>query len=93
MCRNQERGEAAKQEISSESSNEVSSDVHYLSLSHCVSLFLWQKIYLHLLDLSKPKDVTKFTQDFIQSGQQLDVLVGQSVHGDVICHVTCHVTR
>lgn len=58
VCRNQERGEAAKQEISSESSNE--------------------KIYLHLLDLSKPKDVTKFTQDFIQSGQQLDVLVNNA---------------
>lgn len=104
MCRNQERGEAAKQEISSESSNEVS-PFHPFSHSPLTSSrFFWQKIHLHLLDLSKPKDVTKFTRDFIQSGQQLDVLVSNIFNicdlssDPVICHVTssdvilCHVT-
>ena len=36
-----------------------------------------QKVHLHLLDLSKPKDITKFTKDFVDSGQQLDVLVSR----------------
>jgi dehydrogenase/reductase SDR family protein 12 len=58
VCRNQERGESAKTEITRESSNE--------------------KVHLHLLDLSKPKDISKFTRDFVDSGQQLDVLVNNA---------------
>ncbi len=34
-----------------------------------------QKIQLHLLDVSKPRDVIKFADDFVKSNQPLDVLV------------------
>ncbi len=34
-----------------------------------------QKIQLHLLDISKPRDVIKFADDFVKSDQPLDVLV------------------
>ena len=101
VCRNAEKGEAAKQELITESKNEVTlplppsfppsrplslplslslspSFSPSLSPSHplfTASLYTLQKIFLHLLDLSQPKDVIKFTKEFIQSGQRLDVLV------------------
>jgi len=58
VCRNQTRGEKAKEEIISESGNE--------------------KVYLHILDLSKPRDIVKFTDEFVESDQALDVLVNNA---------------
>ena len=39
-----------------------------------MDLFL-QKVELHILDMSRPRDVVKFAQDFVSSGKPLDVLV------------------
>ncbi|XP_064394208.1 dehydrogenase/reductase SDR family member 12-like [Halichondria panicea] len=36
------------------------------------------KVQLHLLDISKPRDVIKFADDFVKSDQQLDVLVNNA---------------
>ena len=89
VCRNQERGESAKTEITRESSNEVRTSYSPLFLCYysaqnpllvpkLISFFRsLQKVHLHLLDLSKPKDITKFTKDFVDSCQQLDVLVSR----------------
>ena len=93
VCRNQERGESAKTEITRESSNEVRTSYsppffnvftprkNPLLVPKLISFFRsLQKVHLHLLDLSKPKDITKFTKDFVDSGQQLDVLVSRKQH-------------
>jgi dehydrogenase/reductase SDR family protein 12 len=37
-----------------------------------------EKIHLHLLDMSKPKDVIAFARQFVQSQQPLDVLVNNA---------------
>lgn len=58
VCRNPERGEEAKREISENSKNE--------------------KIELLILDLSKPRDVVTFAEDFVASGKPLDVLVNNA---------------
>ena len=34
-----------------------------------------QKVHLHILDISKPRDVAKFADTFVESDQALDVLV------------------
>ena len=34
-----------------------------------------QKVELHILDLSRPRDVIKFAQEFVSTGKPLDVLV------------------
>ncbi|XP_003383658.1 PREDICTED: dehydrogenase/reductase SDR family member 12-like isoform X2 [Amphimedon queenslandica] len=37
-----------------------------------------EKVHLHLLDLSKPRDIVKFARDFVSSEKQLDVLVNNA---------------
>ena len=41
---------------------------------------IFQKVHLHLLDLSKPRDVIQFAEGFVQSQQPLDVLVNESLY-------------
>ncbi|XP_076098745.1 dehydrogenase/reductase SDR family member 12-like isoform X2 [Mytilus galloprovincialis] len=37
-----------------------------------------QNVFLHLLDMSKPKDIAKFAADFETSGKNLDVLINNA---------------
>ena len=38
-------------------------------------VYFSQKVELHILDLSKPRDVVKFAKEFVSSGKPIDVLV------------------
>lgn len=37
-----------------------------------------QKVQLHILDLSKPRNVIKFANSFVESAQSVDVLVNNA---------------
>ncbi|ELT98831.1 hypothetical protein CAPTEDRAFT_161927 [Capitella teleta] len=37
-----------------------------------------EKVHLHVVDMSKPRDILKFALDFIESGEQLNVLVNNA---------------
>eukprot|EP01100_Stratorugosa_tubuloviscum_P007148 TRINITY_DN29_c1_g1_i10.p1 TRINITY_DN29_c1_g1~~TRINITY_DN29_c1_g1_i10.p1 ORF type:complete len:382 (+),score=188.70 TRINITY_DN29_c1_g1_i10:116-1261(+) len=58
ICRNRERGEAAKNEIINQSKNE--------------------RVYLHIVDIGRPTSIKEFAKQFIESGQNLDVLVNNA---------------
>ncbi len=78
VCRNPAKGEEAKQDIVSQTGNCVSwyecFNFHFKRWN-CILCVSTQKIQLHLLDLSKPRDIIKFAGEFVMSGQKLDVLV------------------
>ena len=42
-------------------------------------LFLKQQVFVHVVDMSKPKDILKFCKEFSDSNSPLDVLVRRSV--------------
>lgn len=52
-----------------------------------------QKVFVHVVDMSKPKEILKFCKDFTDSNRPLDILVSccnvtASLTGDV--HHWCH---
>ncbi len=56
----------------------------------------FQKVELYILDLSQPREVVKFAEEFVSSGKPLDVLVSEKVSKqvhDVKCVVSLQVNN
>ncbi len=70
VCRNKERGEAAVRDVQVKSKNEVS-----CSLSPSTTSSDAQRVFLHIVDMADAFAVRRFAQDFITSGEVVDVLV------------------
>ena len=81
VCRSEQRGKEAQDSIIRDTKNEVRSCG--ICLMSCAQNF--QKVHLHLVDMSKPKEVLKFATQFVESGAPLDTLVKDDFMSSPLC--------
>ncbi|KAL2310914.1 hypothetical protein Nmel_002595, partial [Mimus melanotis] len=73
VCRNKERAEVAKEEIVTETGNQLPSVTQPALLSSS----LMENIFLHIVDISNPKEIWKFAEKF-QKEHKLNVLINNA---------------
>ena len=77
VCRSKERGEAAKEEIVSTTNNNVFNK-KILNYFFKKLTDLIKNIFLHIVDLSQPRQVFKFAKEFAESKKPLNILVNNA---------------
>ncbi|KAK4832933.1 hypothetical protein QYF61_026576 [Mycteria americana] len=74
VCRNKERAEVAKGEIVTETGNQDPEDIDVLEQ---VQWRAAKNIFLHIVDISNPKEIWKFAEKF-KNEHKLNVLVNNA---------------